>query len=233
MKNFPRIVALCAIALLLCLLVIVAQAQESPGRHYAEGQGALATGRVEGGASQEARSPEGLAGSSGAGRVEGGASQEARSPEGLAGSSGAGRLEEPGAQRLRAVEGLNVLYRFSGAVDDGEQGSDNRKWATSIHCSNIGASDAQIEVQIVQWNGTDVYTGTMNLTPNRNGTFSTQNTTVYFEDVLLGGNPGTSKIEQGSGLILSSHPKVICSAQVIDPFNSPPEFATALELYKY
>ncbi len=83
-----------------------------------------------------------------------------------------------------------------------------------------------------QWNGTDVYTGTVNMPPNRTFTFSTQNTTIYFDDVLLGGSPGTDAIFQGSGLVLAASNKVICTAQVLDPLNYPPVFVGSLELYR-
>jgi hypothetical protein len=68
--------------------------------------------------------------------------------------------------------------------------------------------------------------------PNRTFTFSTQNTTIYFDDVLLGGSPGTNAIFQGYGVILANNPNVICTAQVLDPLNYPPEFVVQLELFR-
>jgi hypothetical protein len=126
---------------------------------------------------------------------------------------------------------LSVLYTFSGVTDDGEQGSASRREATSIHCTNLDAGDVQVEVQIYQWNGTDVYTGTVTMPPNRSFTFSTQNTTIYFDDVILGGSPGTDAIFQGSGRVLSASPRVICTAQALDPLNYPPVFMDKLALY--
>jgi hypothetical protein len=124
------------------------------------------------------------------------------------------------------------LYRFSGATDDGQQGSANRKEATSVLCTNIDDSNnVQVEVQIIQWNGTDIYTGTVDMPPNQSFTFSTQNTTIYFDDVLLGGSPGTDAIFQGSGRILSSNPNVICTVEVLDPLNYPPLFMDKLTLF--
>ena len=150
--------------------------------------------------------------------------------EGIAGATGSAKIEN--ITDGLAVEGLTVLYRFSGVTDDGEQGSANRKEATSIHCTNINNStDVQLEVQLVQWNGTDVFTGTATVPPNRSFTFSTQNTTIYFDDVFLGGSPGTPAIYQGSGRILSSSPNVICTAQILDPLNYPPVFMEKLPLY--
>ncbi len=126
---------------------------------------------------------------------------------------------------------LPVLYRFTGVTDDGQQGSATRKEATSIHCTNMSAMNAQVEVQLYQWNGTDVFTGTVTMPPNRTFTFSTQNTTIYFDDVLLGGSPGTEAIFQGSGQILSSSREVYCTVQVLDPLNYPPVFASKLPMF--
>jgi len=126
---------------------------------------------------------------------------------------------------------LKVRYLFSGVSDDGEQGSASRKEATSIHCTNVSASDNDVEVDVYQWDGIDVFTGTVTMPPNRTFTFSTQNTTIYFDDVILGGVPGTDAIFQGSGRILSASDEVICSAQVLDPLNYPPIFATKLTMY--
>ena len=174
--------------------------------------------------------PEG-AGGQGAGTAQNQTTQTLKPGEGIAGSSGTAHLEE--ANKNLAVEGLSVLYRFNGVTDDGEQGSTSRKEATSIHCTNISSSaDVQVEVQLIQWNGTDVYTGTATMAPNRSFTFSTQNTTIYFDDVLLGGAPGTPAIFQGWGRVLSSNPNVICTVQVLDPLNYPPIFVSAVELFR-
>lgn len=126
---------------------------------------------------------------------------------------------------------LPVRYRFTGVSDDGQQGSAERKEATSIHCTNTSTENNRVEVQIYQWNGTDVFTATINMPPNRNFTFSTQNTTIYFDDVLLGGAPGTPAIFQGSGVVLAESAAIICTAQVLDPRNYPPIFATRLAMY--
>jgi hypothetical protein len=147
-----------------------------------------------------------------------------------------GALVLPGIARVRAnpAAPLDLLpvYRFNGITDDGEQGSANRKEATSIHCTNIDqTNNVQVEVMLYQWNGTDVYTGTVNMPPNRSFTFSTQNTTIYFDDVLLGGSPGTPAIFQGSGVVLADSNKVICTAQVLDPLNYPPTFLEKLPMY--
>jgi hypothetical protein len=125
-----------------------------------------------------------------------------------------------------------VVYRFSGVTDDGQQGSANRKEATSIHCTNLHSANVTIKVQVVQWNGTDYFEGCVEAAPpNHSLTFSTQNTTIYFDDVLLGGSPGTDAIFQGSGLVLIDQGSVICTAQVLDPLGYPPVFAARLPLW--
>jgi hypothetical protein len=150
--------------------------------------------------------------------------------EGIAGATGTAQVGN--IDDALAVQGLSTLFRFNGVTDDGQQGSTNRKEATSIHCTNIDSSaNVQLEVQLIQWNGIDVYTGTVSMPPNRSFTFSTQNTTIYFDDVILGGSPGTPAIFQGSGRVLSSSPNVICTAQILDPLNYPPVFMEKLPLH--
>ena len=134
-----------------------------------------------------------------------------------------------GQTSSEAMNSLQLLYQFTGVTDDGEMGSSNRKKATSIHCTNVDTTDVQVEVQIYQWNGTDVYTGTLIMPPNRTSTFSTQNTFLYYEDVFIGG--GTPAIFQGSGQIYASSPKVICTVQALDPLNYPPTFVTKLPMF--
>jgi len=208
-KRISKISAPIMIASIIMIgfLVLVAQAQFGEVKPYLEGQGAEATGRTEG------QSPQSL-----------------KPGEGLTGQSGSARVDEVGESLVAA--GMSTLYRFSGATDDGEQGSGNRKEATSVLCTNIDSTqNAQVEVQIFQWNGTDVFTGTVNMPPNNSFTFSTQNTEIYFEDVIIGGNLGTPAIFQGSGRILSSHANVICTVEVLDPLNYPPIFMDKLTLY--
>jgi hypothetical protein len=126
---------------------------------------------------------------------------------------------------------LSIRLMFSGVTDDGEQGSANRKEATSIHCTNTGSTNNTVEVILYQWNGTDIFTGTVDMPPMRTFTFSTQNTTIYFDDVLLGGSPGTDAIFQGFGVVLSEKPTIACTAQVLDPLGYPPMFMDKLAMH--
>lgn len=135
------------------------------------------------------------------------------------------------AYRGEGGTGFILLYRFAGVSDDGAQGSLSRREATAVHCTNSVDQAVQVEVQVYQWNGMDVFTGTAEILPGRTATFSTQNTTIFFDDVILGGSPGTEALFQGSGQIWGSRPGIICTVQVIDPLNYPPTFATKLTLY--
>ena len=193
--------------LIISMLIIGVQAQDGNTKPYLEGE-----------AGQAARA------------VANQTTQTLKPGEGIAGASGSGQINK--ADTDLTVEGLSTLYRFSGVSDDGEQGSTNRRKATSVHCTNIGSTDTQVEVQVFQYNGTDVFTGTVTMPPNRTFTFSTQNTAIYFEDIVLGGVPGTDAIYQGSGRVLSSNPGVICTAQVLDPLNVPPVFVSNIELFR-
>lgn len=210
------------------ILVTAGKLAEKP---YPEGEGALSTGQHVVAIDQEKPYAEGN-GASSTGFSVGQNPDKNAEPEGTSGSSGTGSLEKVNAHLASGLSDLAIILQFSGISDDGEQGSTSRKEATSIHCTNVYTGNVTVEVQIYQWNGTDIYTGTVTMPPNRTFTFSTQNTTIYFDDVLLGGSPGTPAIFQGSGRVLADNPAVICSAQVLDPLNYPPVFAVGLEMYQ-
>jgi len=144
----------------------------------------------------------------------------ARPPEGAA------HAESPSG----VCPSMRVVGRFSGVTDDGEQGSSNRKEATSVHCTNFSAADANVVVRLVQWDGIDSWEGTVTMPPGRTFTYSTQNTTIYFDDVIVGGVPGTPAIFQGSGLVLTDGADVLCTPQALDPLNYPPVFIVKLQL---
>ena len=152
------------------------------------------------------------------------------STERVEGRAGAGSIKSRDSIEI-AADTLNVLYAFTGVTDDGMQGSLDRRKATSVHCTNIGDTDAEVEVQVFQFAGLYVYAGSATIPPMSTATYSTQNTTVFFEDVILGGSSGTPPINQGFGRVLSSHENVICTAQVLDSLNYPPYFVTGLPIY--
>jgi len=126
---------------------------------------------------------------------------------------------------------LLLRFRASGATGDGAQGAGTRKEASSVLCTNFGTANSEIEVQVINWNGTELYCGDVVSSPSSSYTFSTQNTTIYFDDVILGGSPGTLPIFQGSILIWSDSGQVRCTAQTLDPLGYPPVFVATLELY--
>lgn len=127
---------------------------------------------------------------------------------------------------------LNLVYIFSGVTDDGAKGAATRKEATSILCTNTAATTTLIEVRLYQWDGSQVGIGSIGAIPNATYTFSTQNTTIYFDDVLLDPSGGTAAIFQGSGQVWADQAGVICTAEVLDPLNYPPTFVSALELFR-
>jgi len=215
--------------LLTLVFVVVVSASTEADKPYQEGEGADGVGKTVD-SSPNKPYVEGMTGVSGR-QVDRDSSSRGDIAEGEAGTTGR-HLGTGLPADAKVQEGLDIIYRFSGVTDDGEQGSASRREATSIHCTNVSTSTTQVEVQIFQWNGTDVYTGTVNMPVNRTFTFSTQNTTIYFDDILLGGSPGTDAIFQGSGIIFADNPNVICTAQALDPLNYPPIFATSLPLYK-
>ena len=120
-----------------------------------------------------------------------------------------------------------LVYQFPGVSDDGEQGSVFRQEATTVICTNISGDFVSVEVRVYSRDRGQVFTSTVDLIDGQTGTWSTQATEVYFEDVIL----DTDIISQGSGEIYSTDPAVICSVQVLDPFNSPPGYLVGLPLY--
>lgn len=220
------------VGILMAVAVIVAvSAQGGAERPYAEGQGGE-TGRMALQFPESERPYQEGEGASAQGVQIG--EEVALRKEGETGT--AGKINYEGEVALRAETfappGFSVLYRFTGVTDDGEQGSDDRKEATAVICTNLAAENNEVFVEVYQWNGTTVYTGTMDLGTGETATYSTQGTTVYFENVIFGGIPGTLAINQGYGIISAVNSQVICTAQALDPFNNPPTFVNELPLFR-
>lgn len=240
------LVSLCVILALATTVVVLAD-EIGEVKDYAEGSAGSANTVYGNGTNAERSVPEGESGSAG----------KYISPDTQASidkleAAGSGGYSSPGAPEYKLerpypegqagsfyqseqpviLDDLLVRYRFSGVTDDGEQGSASRREATSILCTNTGSEDNRVYVEVYQWNGTDVFTGTVNFPPLRSFTFSTQNTTIYFDDVILGGTPGTDAIFQGYGVVLSEKPSIVCTAEVLDPLGYPPVFLSAVELFK-
>jgi hypothetical protein len=151
-------------------------------------------------------------------------SEAAAYPEGMGGK---GEVT-PNAGEFAPTDA--VIYRFSGATDDGAQGAGGIE-ATSVTCTNFGAVSVTVEVQILNYDGT-LYSGSVNANPSNTYTFSTQSTALFFDDVIIGGSPGTPAIFQGSGIVVSGGMDVICTAQVLDPTGYPPVYLSAVELVR-
>jgi len=165
--------------------------------------------------------------------VAGFAQQERDYAEGTAGRTGVFPMPEKlGVSLLEPGVATIVIFRIPGITDDGAQGASTRKEATSIHCTNFGGTAAALEVQVYQWNGSDVYAGSSTLLAGSTQTYSTQNTTIYFDDVIVGDGGGTPAIFQGSALVLSDSREVQCTAQALDPLTYPPIFMSRLEVYR-
>lgn len=243
-KKFRNVLFFLSILLALATTVAVL-ASDVQNKDYNEGSGGIASKVYGNGISAERLLQEGEYGASGK-LISSNISQDSVDKIEAGGSGGysvqdsnlqrsypegeAGLYSIPDQPIIQAD--LSVRYMFSGVTDDGEQGSGNRREATSILCTNTGLVNNQIYVELYQWNGTDIFTGTVNAPPLRSFTFSTQNTTIYFDDVIIGGVPGTDAIFQGYGRILSEKPSIVCAVEVLDPLGYPPIFVSSVELYK-
>ena len=101
---------------------------------------------------------------------------------------------------------------------------------TSVHCTNLGGAPVNLHVEFADFDYTPVYTGTFSLAANRTATISSRNTAVYAEDVVIDTTADT--INQGFGRVsVDSGQPVICTAQVLDPTNDPPNFIVNLDIF--
>jgi len=138
------------------------------------------------------------------------------------GNRGEGLADPPPA-------GFTVLYTFTGAKDT--QAGGTNSGATTVHCTNAGAANVQVRVEISDFDNAPTISGTLTIPPSGTRTYSSQNTNLYAEDFTMS---TTDNIDQGSGRVLvnSSSAKVICTAQVLDPIGNPPEYVINLDLFK-
>ncbi|NTU64258.1 MAG: hypothetical protein HGB05_12875 [Chloroflexi bacterium] len=128
-------------------------------------------------------------------------------------------------------EGFTVLYTFTGARDT--QGNVPNSGATAVLCTNAGAANVQVRVEISDWDNAPTISGTLSIPPSGTRTYTSQNTNLYDEDFTMIYPTPTDNINQGSGRVLanSSSANVICTAQVLDPVGNPPTYAVKLTLY--
>jgi hypothetical protein len=124
--------------------------------------------------------------------------------------------------------GWTAVYMFTGVVDN-TPGADTV--ATSVLCTNYGSAGTDVRVEFIDFDNNPVISGTTTIDPNESQTFSTQATAIYWDDVPM---TVSDSIDQGSGrvLISNSAARIICTAQVLDPNNNPPEFMINLDLFR-
>jgi hypothetical protein len=127
---------------------------------------------------------------------------------------------------------LNMVFVIPGVSDDGQKSGPTRKVATSILCTNLAASNTTIEVRLYNTFGIMAGIGTANVGPNQSYTFSTQETSIYYDDIILGPGGGTDTINQGHGQVWADQATIICAAEVLDPFNPIPFYVGSLELFR-
>ena len=150
------------------------------------------------------------------------------------GPGGDEKNEEGGVGGLGLADpppaGYTVLYMFTGARDDYAE-LDPDTAATAVHCTNYGSSGVNVLVEISDYDNTPTISGTIWIPPSGSVTFCSQDAPVYAVDVVMWST--SDSINQGSGRVLadSSSAKIICTAQVIDPANDPPEYGAKLALY--
>ena len=140
-----------------------------------------------------------------------------------------GSLKGLSPAQIQALGGYVPLrYSFSGVADDGLKGVAGKK-ATSVTCTNTGATATNLIVTILNYDGVTYYsTPVITLSAGQTYTTSTQQTAIFFEDATL----NTNAIIQGYGTVRSDSALVICSVQVLDPTGYPPVFVSELELFR-
>ena len=145
-----------------------------------------------------------------------------RGEESAQGVGGAGLADPP-------PSGMSVLYTFTGARYKLNEA------ATSVHCTNYGTESATVRVEIYDWNNNPNATfssGQRSIPRNRTATFSTGDTALYSEDVVMS-QTTSEEIDQGSGRVMSNERTLICTAQVLDPAHAQPWFMINLDLYRH
>lgn len=127
--------------------------------------------------------------------------------------------------------GMTVVYTFSGARTETAAG---KQVATVVHCSNYGTESATTRVEIYDWSSaaSATFSGQISIGSNRTRTFSTANTQIYDEDVVMTQSVANT-INQGSGRVMSTRRTLICTAQVLDPMHAQPYFMINLDLYRH
>lgn len=145
-----------------------------------------------------------------------------------------GKPAEPASAQAttpKTPDDFTAVYVFSGAAANLPDA--NSKIATSVHCTNMGANDVNVLVEIADYDGDPIISsGSFALPSGQTRTVSTQNTAVYSEDIVI---PAfTDDIGQGNGRIyVDAAATLICTAQTLDPIGAPPSFVVNLDLYPW
>lgn len=133
----------------------------------------------------------------------------------------------PSDSQAEAQQGVfNLLYRAPGVIDSGAA-------ATAVHCTNLGAGNAFVMVQFVDFDGTIPCTLNGDAQPNGfTFTFASREIASLIEDEECSPGP---VLDQGQALIYASASDsndVVCSVQILDPVAATPAFATLVEVYR-
>lgn len=140
-----------------------------------------------------------------------------------------GETADPQRQNVPAPAGYTHLYSFSGARDSTVETPNNV--ATAVHCTNATLQPTILYLALWDFDG-DVFTQTATVLPNHTVTIASQDVSLYAEDVTFNFAALSENLNQGSGHIFAAgYVPLICTAHLIDPLNSVPQFATQLPLY--
>jgi hypothetical protein len=120
--------------------------------------------------------------------------------------------------------GYSVLYTFTGATNYTTAG---KRIATVVMCTNYGSSPLNIRVEMFSYGGAGMWFKARDVNPSTSPTFSSQDTNIFFDDEVL----ATGTLNQGSGRVLATGSRVICTALLVDPDSDQPSFMAGLALY--
>jgi hypothetical protein len=139
----------------------------------------------------------------------------------------------PAPARVQAGGGPPLVLVASGVADDGLNGVMG-KMATSVTCTNSGESAAYLVIEFYNYNNATFYSLTSanggvlyTLAAGNTLTYSTQPTAAFYDDF----SAGSAAIVQGYVKIFSDSPRMLCSAFLLDPTNSPPVFMAKLLMH--
>jgi hypothetical protein len=118
--------------------------------------------------------------------------------------------------------GFSVLYMFTGVNNDTTA---TDAVATTVHCTNFDTKAISLTLQFFATSGGTIDSFTDNLAANETGTYSTQGT--FFNETPL----NLTLFEQGSGRVLATTSKVICTAQLLQPGTITPTFMVKLPMF--